>query len=92
MRDKLEHLERKRGKRPAELDQDPPPEAALDAWDHWHDLHAGRTYNGMAITPLSWLDIDAWCRIRGLTPTFTELELIRTIDRAFCEVQSKRGE
>jgi hypothetical protein len=56
------------------------------------DLNAGRTSNGFGASPLSWPDLDAWSRMRGHKPTFTELELIRTIDRAFCEVQAKGAE
>ncbi len=44
----------------------------------------------MGLSPLSWLDIDAWSRMRGHKPTFTELELIRTIDRAFVQVQNAK--
>ena len=88
-RSKMEQVEKSSGKRPAALDHDPMPEAANDAWAAWLDLHAGRTQNGMGISPVSWLDLDAWSRMRGHKPTYTELELIRTIDRAFCEVQAK---
>ena len=34
--------------------------------------------------------MDAWSRMRGHKPTFTELELIRTIDRAFIENASQK--
>lgn len=91
-REKLEQVERSTGKRPAALDHAPMPEAASSAWNQWLDVHVGRTQNGMGVSGLSWLDLDAWSRMRGRKPTFTELELIRTIDRAFCEVQAKRGE
>lgn len=53
------------------------------------DLHAGRVFNGMGVSPLSWLDFDAWSRMRTHKPTFTELELIRTIDRAYCAQAAK---
>ena len=65
------------------------PEAASDAWASWLDLHAGRTINGMGVSPLSWLDFDAWSRMRDHKPEFSELELIRTIDRAFCAQTAK---
>ena len=82
-REKLEKVHSTTGKRPAALDHEPFPVAAFDAWHLWMDIHAGRTSNGMGASPLSWLDLDAWSRLRGMKPTFTELELIRTIDRAF---------
>jgi hypothetical protein len=66
------------------------PDAAIPAWQSWMDLNAGRSTNGMGLTPLSWLDFDAWSRVRGRKPTFTELELIRTIDHAFLETQAKK--
>lgn len=91
-REKLEQVERATGKRPAALDHEPMPEAASEAWGLWMDLNSGRTSNGWGASALSWVDLDAWSRMRGRKPTFTELELIRTIDRAFCEVQAKKGE
>jgi hypothetical protein len=42
----------------------------------------------MGAAPLSWLDLDAWCRIRKRIPLKTELELIRTIDQAFLKAQA----
>ena len=79
----------KNGTRPPELDPPPIPDAALVAWVSWVDLNSGRTSNGMGPSPISWLDMDAWTRMRGRKPTFTELELIRAIDRAFLETQAK---
>lgn len=55
----------------------------------WLDLHNGRSV-GFGVSNLSWLDIDAWSRIRGHKLTFTELELIRAIDRAFVEAQATK--
>lgn len=78
-----------RGKRPASLDA-AIPYGALAEWALWLDMHQGRSVNGMGASPLSWLDIDAWSRMRGRNLTFTELELIRTIDRAFVEAQSQQ--
>jgi hypothetical protein len=87
-REKLLHIEKQSGKHPSELDVDPIPEQAADAWNLWCDLHAGRSSNGMALVGLSWLDIQAWSQMREHKPTFTELELIRTIDGAFLKVNS----
>jgi hypothetical protein len=44
----------------------------------------------MGLSPLTWIDIDAWSRVRGQRPTFTELELIRVIDGAFLQTQAKK--
>ena len=90
LRAKLENVERSTGKRPEALDHELMPEAAIDAWALWLDLHAGRTSSGMGLSHLSWLDLDAWSRMRGRKPTFTELELIRTIDRAFLEAHAAK--
>jgi hypothetical protein len=87
LREKLEQLEATTGSRPAALDPPGFPEAALDAFPLWADLNSGRTSNGMGAAPISWLDIDAWSRMRGIKPTLTELDLIRTIDRAFLAAQ-----
>lgn len=86
-RAKLEKVAAK-GPRASSLDAEI-PEAAQDAWALWVDLHTGRS-QGFGVAPLSWLDIDAWSRIRGHELAFTELELIRVIDRAFCEAQATK--
>ena len=65
------------------------PKGALDAWELWLDLNNGRSV-GFGISTLSWLDIEAWSRIRDRKLTHTELELIRTIDRAFVQVQNAK--
>jgi hypothetical protein len=44
----------------------------------------------MGASPISWLDLDAWSRMRGKKPSWSELELIRTIDRAFLEAHSNK--
>lgn len=87
LRARLEQVERSTGRRPAPLDPEPLPEPAWDAWGMWLDLHRGRASNGWGPSPLSWLDLDAWSRMRGVRPTFSQLELIRTIDRAYLESQ-----
>lgn len=43
----------------------------------------------MGVTSLSWLDIEAWSRIRGHELSYTELELVRVIDTAFVTNASK---
>lgn len=90
LRGKLEHIEATTGKRPAPLNVRPLPWPALDAWGMWTDLHSGRSQNGMDATPLSWIDIQAWSQMREHKLTFTEIELIRTIDRAFLTAHVER--
>lgn len=82
LRSKLEQVERTTGKRPAALDHEELPQAAYDAYDLWIDIHRGRSY-GMGITPLTWIELDAWERVRNRKLSYTELELIRVIDDAF---------
>lgn len=89
-RKKLEQISATSGNRSPALDPDPIPDLALQSWAYWADLNASRFQNGMGITPLSWMDFDAWSRIRGRKPTFTELELIRVIDRAFVSTQGQQ--
>lgn len=67
-------------------------EAADDAWSLWLDINSGRTLNGMGVSPISWADLHAWSQIRGRKLSFTELELIRTVDAAFVANSQKKKE
>lgn len=42
----------------------------------------------MGLSPLSWPEIHAWMEVTGNAPGYCELELIRTIDRAFLKVHA----
>ncbi len=92
MREKLEQVERATGVRPSALDHEDLSDAAQGAWDTWTDIHSGRVYSGMGVTPLSWVDLDAWCHMRGEELSYTQLELIRTIDNAYVKSANEKKE
>jgi hypothetical protein len=62
----------------------PPPELE-HVWYWFLDLHAGRGFdsNGQA-QAISYIEIEAWARLRDTEPTPFEVEVIRTLDRSFC--------
>ena len=82
-------MERVTGIRPPLLDHPDLPKAAEGAWWLWLDIHEGRTHNGNGVAPLSWSDIKAWSDVRNQHLSYTELELVRTIDRAYVAKSAK---
>lgn len=52
--------------------------------ERFFDLSIGRTSSGFGLTPLTWLDIDAYCRLRKIEFTNWELDLLRLLDSRFC--------
>lgn len=58
------------------------PEASSYLWDWYKDLARGRGSSGFGLSPLSWSDIDAWCRLTGVTLERWELEVLKRIDSA----------
>lgn len=39
----------------------------------------------------SWTEIDAWLRLRALTLTTWEIEIVQAIDRAYVKVHADRA-
>lgn len=89
LQSKLEQVEASTGKRPPALDHDPIPWPAESAFALWKDLNSGRGNNGWGASHLTWIDLQAWSQMRGLKPTFCELELIRTIDSAYLTITAE---
>lgn len=85
-------MEQTTGNRPSGLDCDPIPWPSEHAFSLWQDLHQGRTNGGFGPCPLSWLDFDAWSHMRGVKPTYSELELIRVIDHAYLTATAEKKE
>jgi hypothetical protein len=56
------------------------PDAFGYVWDWFISLHNTRQI-GMAACPITELEIDAFCRNRGMRMSLFELEAIRTLDR-----------
>lgn len=87
----LQALERKTGKTPqALLDAPVLPEACVELWDIFKELHACRGSTGFGPACISYGDIDAFQRVTGVTLQPWELEAIRRADMAYLEAHAER--
>jgi hypothetical protein len=60
------------------------PEAAAHVMQWYHDLSSTRSM-GMALNPISYTEIQAWCNLTGNWPASWEVSAIRQIDAAFLQ-------
>jgi len=67
----------------------PPPMVPI--WRWFLELGQGRTGNGMGPNPISWLELDAWCRLRGVLLGQYELTCIRDLDGIYLKRSTDRG-
>lgn len=87
----LQALERKTGKTPqALLDAPVLPEACVELWGIFKELHACRGC-GFGPACITYGDIDAFQRVTGITLQRWELEAIRRADMAYLEAQAERA-
>lgn len=57
----------------------------------WCECSSGRMHNGMGLTPLSWVDIQAWVSLTQEVLTPVEIRVIKKIDRWWSEtVQAEK--
>ena len=83
LRDQYEQVEKQIGKAPPELQNLPIlPECAETVWGYFFELSGKRTI-GMSMNPITWGDIDAWSRCRGIRLMQWEIDCITAIDEAF---------
>lgn len=80
MQEKLEQVERTRGKHLSALDLPDPPVIAVHVWDWFQDLSQGRGMSEYGACPLSWLDIYAWSQLTKTILRPWEIHLIRSLD------------
>jgi hypothetical protein len=59
------------------------PPIAERAWSVFGDLHACRPLSAQGITPISYVEMDAYCRMTGQQLAPLDVFLVRTIDEAF---------
>lgn len=52
-------------------------------WDWFLELHQRRGVGAMGPAPITWPDLDAWCRRTGRNPAAWELDVIAVLDNAF---------
>lgn len=57
------------------------PDEARGLWESFFALSAARR-SGMSAQPLTYTDLDAWCRLTGTTLTPWELETLTIMDAA----------
>ncbi|AUR88717.1 hypothetical protein NVP2117O_39 [Vibrio phage 2.117.O._10N.261.45.E9] len=69
------------GQRPKELAEhlDTPPPSMKYVWDWYIDLHSG--------VPLSYTELEAWCRMTGRDLLSWEVDLLRALDRLYWRQQ-----
>jgi hypothetical protein len=76
-------VERITGLTPPELQSLPElPECAAHVWAWFSELSGRRTV-GMAMNPITWPDIDAWARLKGVTLKQWEMDALTGIDDVF---------
>ena len=54
----------------------------LRLWALWRELHASRS-SGMAVNPISYVEIEAFCRLTGEQLDPWEARAIRAVDDAY---------
>lgn len=66
--------------------EEPKLSAALAyLWNHFIQIHRGRTYNGFGANPISWSDFYAYCKVTRSALSPWEVEAIRMLDEVFLE-------
>lgn len=68
----------------------PMPDAAEYLWSWFLDLHRARGSGGMGPSTISYLDIDAWCRLRRIRLAVWELDVLLALDGAWMTAQANR--
>lgn len=81
LRETLQTVEKMTGRMPEEgINPVEFPDVLFDVWHWFCDLNASRQ-SGMSPSPISYLDIDAYCRVMGLRMAAWEVSAIKAIDR-----------
>lgn len=68
-----------------------PDELLTEPLALFNELHASRTSNGFGMNPISWVEIEAYGRVRGLALTGWEVALVRRMDAALMDAVAKRA-
>lgn len=59
-----------------------PPEA-VHLWNHFVQLHAARTSGGMGPNPITYAELDAYCRLTAAGLDAWEVGAVRALDDAY---------
>lgn len=75
-----------------ELDGPAPPGSLLYLWGWFIEIASARTGTGFGgINPIPWSELDAWARLRGITPTYFEIGVLRRLDQALLSAHTEHG-
>lgn len=84
MRDHLKAFERATGKVHPRIAEAPPlPKGCELVLRDFLDLHGSRTSTGFGPARISFLELDAWQRVNGVTLEAWEIDAIRAADDAY---------
>lgn len=90
LRDHLKSQWRQTGVMPDQLAQAPQcPEGLEPLWQDFLDLHCMRGSSGFGPSRITYHDIDAMQRVRGITMPPWQVQAITAADAAFFEVRSE---
>jgi hypothetical protein len=65
------------------------PETLVYIWNYWQELSYTRRNYGWGVTPLSYSEIFAWSRLRGILLDAWELDTLMKLDSVYLDVESK---
>ena len=84
LREHLEAVERKTGKRAKELDECEIPEEVAHIWEWFLALCATRTSNGFGLkNPIQYAEMLAWSALKGFDLHQFEIVAIRALDQLY---------
>lgn len=84
----LEAASRQMGHTAPDLEGPPCPDALLPIWHLFLGLSAQRTLHAAGPNPLTWPELDAYCRLSGDDWSSFELTAILALDRVFLAAQA----
>lgn len=80
---------RRRAEIEEELRQPPMPEAASHVWKAFLRLSAHRAGGGFGPGPITWPDLDAYCRMTRTTLAPWEVEMLEDLDSLWLAERAK---
>lgn len=68
------------------------PREARYLWTTFVSLHRARTSSGFGPNPITWTEIDAYCRLNGTALDPWEVEAVRALDDTYMSVAAEELE
>jgi len=78
------------GNKPNELDAFKLPALFKFVWEDFKELHKARSNNGYTENPIDYLSIEAWSRLKNITLSSNEIDIIRTLDVIYINLVRKQ--